>query len=57
MSGSHRQLMAVEDKEKLPEKNNPVVASFPEPSGRFPPVWIMLVLEHHICDLWEGTCT
>lgn len=44
------------EEDNIPEENNPVVALFPEPSGRFAPVRIVLILEHHIRHLQEGTC-
>lgn len=40
-------------KHVIPEENDPVVALFPEPSGSFAPVWVVLILEHHVSHLRE----
>lgn len=42
------------EEDNIPEENDPVVSLFPEPSGCFAPVWVVLILEHHICHLQRG---
>lgn len=41
-------------KEEVPEEDDPVVASFPEASSGDAPLWIVLVLQHHVGHLQEA---
>lgn len=40
--------------DNVPEENNPVVASLPEASSSYAPLWVVLILEHHVRHLQEG---
>lgn len=37
-----------------PEENDPVVAPLPEAPGSSGPVWVVLILQHHVGHLEEG---
>lgn len=42
------------NKDDVPEEDDPVVASFPKTASGDAPLWIMLVLQHHVGHLQEA---